>query len=106
MKSHYCYILECADQSLYTGYTVNLKKRFEAHSSGKGAKYTRSHGVSQFRIAFKCDSASSAMKLECAIKKLTRAQKVALIKGSYAIDSDRDYGILEIIKFNEVNDAI
>ena len=38
---NYVYILKCKDDSLYTGWTNNLEKRFKAHSSGKGAKYTK-----------------------------------------------------------------
>ena len=38
---YYTYILECADGSLYTGYTDNLEKRLAAHNAGGGAKYTR-----------------------------------------------------------------
>ena len=40
---NYVYILRCGDGSLYTGATVDLARRLEVHSSGKGAKYTRSH---------------------------------------------------------------
>ena len=40
---NYVYILRCGDGSLYTGATVDLVCRLEVHSSGKGAKYTRSH---------------------------------------------------------------
>ena len=38
------YILRCGDDSLYTGITTNVEKRFVAHSTGKGAKYTRGRG--------------------------------------------------------------
>ena len=37
----YFYVLECADDSLYTGYTTNVEKRLSTHNRGKGAKYTR-----------------------------------------------------------------
>ena len=40
-KSHYMYVLECADGSLYTGYAVDVQARLAAHNAGKGAKYTR-----------------------------------------------------------------
>ena len=39
---NYVYILECSDNTLYTGWTTDLKKRISAHNSGKGAKYTKS----------------------------------------------------------------
>lgn len=41
MDKHYIYILKCADDSLYTGYTTHLDRRLAVHNSGKGAKYTR-----------------------------------------------------------------
>ena len=37
----YMYVLECADGSLYTGYTTDVEKRLKTHNAGKGAKYTR-----------------------------------------------------------------
>ncbi len=44
----YFYVLWCADQTLYTGYTVNLKQRVARHNSGQGAKYTRFLNVVRF----------------------------------------------------------
>lgn len=41
-KKAYMYVVECADGTLYTGYTTNVEKRIKTHNSGKGAKYTRS----------------------------------------------------------------
>ena len=38
---NHIYIIECEDGTLYTGWTNNLEKRLKAHSSGKGAKYTK-----------------------------------------------------------------
>ena len=40
-QGNYTYIVKCSDETLYTGWTNNLKKRLEAHNSGKGAKYTK-----------------------------------------------------------------
>jgi putative endonuclease len=41
MANQYFYVLLCADQSLYAGYTNNLDKRIKAHNAGQGAKYTK-----------------------------------------------------------------
>lgn len=41
---HYVYIIQCADNTWYTGYTNDVEKRFVKHSQGKGAKYTRGRG--------------------------------------------------------------
>jgi len=43
-NNHYFYVLECADQTLYAGYTNNIEKRVAVHNAGKGAKYTRARG--------------------------------------------------------------
>ena len=41
-KKAYVYFVRCSDNTLYCGYTTNLKRRVDAHNNGKGAKYTRS----------------------------------------------------------------
>ena len=45
MDENYTYIVRCADGTLYTGWTNDLKKRIKAHNSGKGAKYTKTRRV-------------------------------------------------------------
>ncbi len=77
------YILECADGSLYTGYTTNLSKRLKEHNNGtNGAKYTRSRRPVAVVYAESCATVSKALKREAAIKNLARAQKLLLIKFS------------------------
>ena len=49
MDENYTYIVRCADGTLYTGWTNDLKKRIKAHNSGKGAKYTQTCGAGLFR---------------------------------------------------------
>lgn len=71
----YMYIVECADQTLYTGYTPHLKERLVAHNEGKGAKYTRVRRPVRLVWAKKWPSKSLAMKAEYAFKQLTRLQK-------------------------------
>ena len=81
---YYTYILRCADDSLYTGITTDLRRRFAQHSSGKramGAKYTASRPPVGFECAFQSDDRAAASRLEYRIKKLTRPQKIALIGG-------------------------
>ena len=75
----YLYILRCRDGSLYTGITTDVEKRFEAHQSGKGAKYTRGRGPLELVYRETCGDHSAALKREAAIKRLTREQKQALI---------------------------
>ena len=76
------YILRCADNTLYTGITTDVEKRFKAHSSGKGAKYTRGRGPLELVYREECGDHSAALKRELEIKALTREEKELLIKGA------------------------
>ena len=77
----YTYILECADKTLYTGYTNNLEKRLTEHNESKlGAKYTKARRPVILKYSESFDSKSEAMKREIEIKKLTRQEKLDLIK--------------------------
>ena len=73
------YILRCGDGTLYTGITTDVEKRFQAHQSGKGAKYTRGRGPLELVYRENCGSHSDALKREVEIKRLSREQKQALI---------------------------
>lgn len=77
---NYVYILECADGTLYTGWTTCPEKRVQAHNSGKGAKYTRSRRPVKLIYTEEYDSKSDALRREYEIKQLSRAQKLLLIK--------------------------
>lgn len=74
-----CYLLRCADDTLYCGITNDLEKRFSAHNAGTAAKYTRSRGPVELVFTESCIDRSSASKRELEIKKLTRVAKLALI---------------------------
>lgn len=76
----YVYILRCADDSLYCGYTNDVEKRFEKHKSGKGAKYTRSHLPLEIVYVEEFENKSDALKREHEIKSMTRAQKEKLLE--------------------------
>ena len=79
----YLYILRCKDSTLYTGITTDVEKRFEAHQSGKGAKYTRGRGPLELVYRETCGTHSDALKRECAVKALSRLQKQDLIDTYY-----------------------
>ena len=79
MNNH-TYILRCADGSLYTGWTNDLQRRLAAHQAGKGGKYTRSHLPVELVYVESFPTPHEAMSREAAIKRLTRQQKLALIK--------------------------
>lgn len=75
----YLYILRCGHGELYTGITVDVQKRFEAHCAGKGAKYTRGRGPLKIVYQELCGTHSDALKRELEIKALSREKKEALI---------------------------
>jgi len=76
----FAYIVRCADGTLYSGYTVDLQKRLQAHNSGKGAKYTRARRPVKLVYAEELPSKSEAMRREAQFKRLTHAEKEELFK--------------------------
>ena len=76
---NYVYILKCSDDSLYTGWTNNLEKRFKAHSTGKGAKYTKARLPVELVYYEEFEDKIDAMKREYEIKQLKRKEKLELI---------------------------
>lgn len=80
-SAHFCYILECSDGTLYTGYTTNLKRRLQEHNAGIGAKYTRGRIPCKLVYFEEFSDKTAAMKREYAIKHyMTREEKVELIQ--------------------------
>lgn len=78
----YFYVLFCKDQSLYAGYTTDLKRREAEHNSGQGAKYTRPQSRRPLKMIYaeSYESRSEATKAEAAFKKLTRPNKEKYLK--------------------------
>ena len=79
MPEAYTYMVECADGSLYTGWTNDLKRRVAAHNAGRGAKYTRSRRPVRLVYFERFATKEEALSREAGIKLLTRAAKLALI---------------------------
>ena len=75
----FVYILQCADNTLYTGWTNDIPARIEAHNQGTGAKYTRGRGPVKLLYSEQHETKSAAMRREAEIKKLTRLEKFLLI---------------------------
>lgn len=73
-----CYLLQCADQTLYCGITNDLDKRLAAHNAGEGAKYTRGRAPVKLLYRESCADKSAALKREMEIKAMSRAGKLAL----------------------------
>lgn len=76
----FVYMLRCKDGSLYTGWTNDLKRRLAMHNSGRGAKYTRGRGPLKLVYSEELPDKEAALRRECAIKKLRREQKLALLQ--------------------------
>jgi putative endonuclease len=77
--SFYCYILECADGTYYTGWTIDPQRRVAVHNKGRGARYTRTRCPVKLVYVEELPDQKSAMKREIAIKKMTRKGKKKLI---------------------------
>jgi putative endonuclease len=73
------YILECSDQTLYTGITNDLIRRVAQHNAGQGAKYTRGRAPLKLVYRESCEDKSQALRREIQIKALSRAKKIELI---------------------------
>lgn len=76
----YVYLLRCADGTLYCGYTNDVQKRVAAHNEGKGAKYTMHRRPVEVVYTEEFATKSEALKRECEIKRLTRAEKLRLFQ--------------------------
>ena len=75
---NYVYILQCKDGTLYTGWTTDVEARVTAHNEGLGAKYTKGRGPVTLVHTEVFENKSDALRREMAIKKLPRAEKLAL----------------------------
>ena len=80
--AYWVYILRCADDTLYTGITTDLARRIAMHNEGTGAKYTRGRGPVTLVYRAACSARANASRREAAIKRLSRADKLALIASS------------------------
>lgn len=76
------YMLRCRDGSLYTGCTNDLDGRVKKHSSGRGAKYTMRRLPVRLVYSEPVTDKSAALKREYALKQLTRAEKLRLVRGA------------------------
>jgi putative endonuclease len=77
--SCYCYIVECADGTYYTGWAIDPQKRVAMHNKGRGARYTRTRVPVKLVYVEELPDQKTAMKREIAIKKMGRVGKSKLI---------------------------
>ncbi|PWH17121.1 MAG: hypothetical protein DDG60_02940 [Anaerolineae bacterium] len=75
----YCYILQCADGTLYTGWTTDPIRREREHNAGNGARYTQTRRPVRLVYVEEAPDKPSALKREREIKRLPRKQKLALL---------------------------
>jgi putative endonuclease len=75
----YVYIVECADGTLYTGWTINVEQRVKVHNAGRGARYTRLHGPVKLVYVEELPDRVAALKRELEIKRWPRDKKLKLI---------------------------
>jgi putative endonuclease len=76
---HYVYVLRCADDTLYTGYTTDVDRRVAEHDAGEGAKYTRGRTPVELVHTESFDTRSAALSREHEVKALSRAEKERLV---------------------------
>ena len=77
--AHFVYIVRCADDSLYTGYTRHPERRVAVHNAGRGAKYTAGRRPVSLVYWEACGSRGAALKREYHVKQLTRVEKERLL---------------------------
>jgi predicted GIY-YIG superfamily endonuclease len=88
-ESYCCYILRCADGSLYTGWTADLERRLREHNAGRGGRYTRSRRPVAILYVEPQPDARSARRREIALKRLRRKDKLALAGRDRRADDGR-----------------
>lgn len=95
LKDYYVYIIECSNGRLYTGYTVDIEKRFKKHVSGKGgAKFTRAFKPRSIEASWKITGErGDAMHIEAFIKSLHKKEKLSIAKNPETL--------IERLKLNE-----
>jgi len=77
------YMLRCRDGSLYTGITNDLPKRLVRHGAGTASAYTRSRRPVRLVFPERQPDRSEALRREAALRRLSRVQKLALVKGAH-----------------------
>lgn len=84
-KGWLVYVVTCVDGSLYIGITNDLERRLLAHNAGRGGAYTRSRRPVALAFKRRCRSATTARRLEVALKRLDRPRRLRLVAGDPAV---------------------
>ena len=88
--TYYTYLLQCADGSLYCGWTDNLEKRVRTHNAGQGAKYTRSRLPARLVYWERFDTKREAMSREWHVKQMSRKEKINMIRAERTEKEEKD----------------
>lgn len=80
VQTWFVYVARCADGSLYTGVARDVRARIALHDAGRGAKYTRGRGPLVVCATRRCRTKGAALRLEHAVKRLSRDAKEALVR--------------------------
>jgi putative endonuclease len=83
----YVYLLSCADDSLYCGWTTDLARRLAAHQAGTGSRYTRSRRPVELAAVVEVADRSAALRQEARIKRLPREAKLKLVQEAQGVAS-------------------
>ena len=100
---YFVYLVGCDDNSIYTGVTTDVERRFNEHKNGKGGRYTRSKKVIRLLYKEPHSSRSFALKREAQIKGWTRRKKLDLIQFGCPQDG---FGLPQELTFNEIDNKM
>ena len=87
--SAWVYLLRCADDTLYCGWTTDVQRRLAAHRSGAASRYTRSRRPVELALALPMPDRTAARREEARIKALARADKLALVAAGQSSSPSR-----------------
>lgn len=82
----FVYMLECADGTIYTGYTLDMAKRLDTHNAGRGGKYTRARLPVRLLWSADLETAREARAAEVYIKRLSKEKKCFLAAGRISLE--------------------
>lgn len=83
-----CYIVQCADGTLYTGWTTDIERRVRDHNAGRGGRYTRARRPVNLIYTEPQPDANTARRREVSLKRLRREAKLALAGEPHEASAD------------------
>jgi putative endonuclease len=76
--AYYCYMVRCANDAYYTGWTTDPLRRVKEHNAGKGARYTKMYGPVELVYVEEVEDHIAALKREAEIKTYSHTKKAAM----------------------------